>query len=167
MISKTLIASIAIFIILTIPAFARNDYLNSGNNDCRAGELSLETSYRDNNNNYNKHHDPDQNYDYPTSETRYGVRWTTFLGTVCTSDHRKTIRDNAKIKQELELLKVCTKYSDKGLPPQFATITNKCKGVEPYDWRGRQEASTTVYWDELKKKYQQEHPEAVFYGIVE
>ena len=133
MISKTLIVSIIILIVLTVSAFARNDYLNSGINNCRASDLSLDASYAERDSNYNRH----------------------------------LQRDNAKVMQELELLKVCTKYSDKDLPLQFSTITRKCKGVEPYDWRGRQEASTTVYWNELKKQYQKENPEAVFFGMVE
>jgi|TARA_R110001606_G_scaffold22325_2_gene76961 hypothetical protein len=167
MISKTLIVSIIILIVLTVSAFARNDYLNSGINNCRASDLSLDASYAERDSNYNRHHDPEQNYSYTNPEVRYGVRWTMFLGTVCTKDFRQVQRDNAKVMQELELLKVCTKYSDKDLPLQFSTITRKCKGVEPYDWRGRQEASTTVYWNELKKQYQKENPEAVFFGMVE
>jgi len=157
MISKTLIASIIILIILTASALARNDYLNSGINNCRASDLSLDASYSDRDSNYNRYHDPEQNYSYTNPEVRYSVRWTMFIGTVCTREFRQVQRDNAKVMQELELLKVCTKYSDKKLPSQFSTIARKCKGVVPYDWRGRQKAAGTVYWDELKKKWIEEN----------
>ena len=36
---------------------------------------------------------------------------------------------NAKLKQELELLKLCGRYKELELGPQFSTVREMCKGV--------------------------------------
>ena len=36
---------------------------------------------------------------------------------------------NQKLKQELELLKLCGRYKELELGPQFATVREMCKGV--------------------------------------
>jgi hypothetical protein len=37
---------------------------------------------------------------------------------------------NQKLKQELELLKLCGRYQELELGPQFATVREMCKGVK-------------------------------------
>jgi hypothetical protein len=38
--------------------------------------------------------------------------------------------DNEKLKQELEMLKMCARYKDLELGPNFATVREMCKDVK-------------------------------------
>ena len=78
------------------PAYPRNEYLNDGS--ARCGEVDVSVSNRD--------YDYD-NYDNSWNESNsQEVRLTfrKYLGTDC-----KTSKENAQLKQQLELMKMCNK----------------------------------------------------------
>ena len=80
------------------PAYPRNEYLNDGS--ARCGEVDVSVSNRD--------YDYD-NYDNSWNESNsQEVRLTfrKYLGTDC-----KTSKENAQLKQQLELMKMCNKVN--------------------------------------------------------
>ena len=64
-------------------------------------------------------------------------------------------KENANLRQELEMLKVCQRYADRPLPPQFATVEKHCKGLRA---RPVREKGEDPLWDEMKKDYMEKNP---------
>ena len=123
---KLLLATwIIIISILIVPfAFAQNEYLNGGqhcNNHSLEPyiEYNLQEQLYDNSSNNNSRGD----------SGRIGMRYNYSFGGTCTSEYKSIMLENEKLKQELEMLKVCSKYKDLELGEEFATVREKCKGV--------------------------------------
>ena len=123
---KSLLATwIIIISILIVPfAFAQNEYLNGGqhcNNHSLEPyiEYNLQEQLYDNSSNNNSRGD----------SGRIGMRYNYRFGGTCTSEYKSIMLENEKLKQELEMLKVCSKYKDLELGEEFATVREKCKGV--------------------------------------
>ena len=120
-----LVTWIIIISILIVPfAFAQNEYLNGGqhcNNHSLEPyiEYNLQEQLYDNSSNNNSRGD----------SGRIGMRYSYSFGGTCTSEYKSIMLENEKLKQELEMLKVCSKYKDLELGEEFATVREKCKGV--------------------------------------
>ena len=120
-----LVIWIIILSILIVPfAFAQNEYLNGGqhcNNHSLEPyiEYNLQEQLYDNSSNNNSRGD----------SGRIGMRYNYRFGGTCTSEYKSIMLENEKLKQELEMLKVCSKYKDLELGEEFATVREKCKGV--------------------------------------
>ena len=120
-----LVTWIIIISILIVPfAFAQNEYLNGGqhcNNHSLEPyiEYNLQEQLYDNSSNNNSRGD----------SGRIGMRYNYSFGGTCTSEYKSIMLENEKLKQELEMLKVCSKYKDLELGEEFATVREKCKGV--------------------------------------
>ena len=133
------------------PAYPRNEYLNSYPNECRTGEVDVSVSNRD--------YDYD-NYDNSWNESNsQEVRLTfrKYLGTDC-----KTSKENAQLKQQLELMKMCNKVNKNPSLAQnenFALLVSKCRGVVPQVDEA-EAMPTGSLWDELKDDYIKENPES-------
>ena len=131
------------------PAYPRNEYLNDGNTRC--GEVDLSVSGRQ--------YDYD-NYDSSWNESNSQELRLTFrkyLGTDC-----KTSKENAAIKQQLELMKMCNKVNRNpslALNKNFALLVSKCRGVIP-QVDETETMPTGSLWDELKEDYIKENPES-------
>ena len=116
---------VILFVLLCFmqPAYPRNEYLNSYPNECRTGEVDVSVSARQYD--YN-------NYDNTWNESdSQDVRLTfrKYLGTDC-----KTSKENAQLKQQLELMKMCNKVNRNPSLAQnqnFALLVSKCRGVVP------------------------------------
>ena len=114
-------------------AKAINEYLNQGSQHCSKGSVEPYIEYRK--------EDRDSFYrSSPTSDNRFygengtiGLRFRWELGSTCTDDFQKIMLDNQKLKQELELLKLCRRFLDLELGPEFATVREKCKDVRKSD----------------------------------
>ena len=154
MISRTLIVKLIIsflflFVLSTFAAEARNEYLNEGNTRC--GEVDLSVSGRQ--------YDYD-NYDSSWNESNSQELRLTFrkyLGTDC-----KTSKENAAIKQQLELMKMCNKVNRNpslAQNPNFTLLVSKCRGVVP-QVDEIESMPTGSLWDELKEEYIKEHPDS-------
>ena len=105
-------------------AFGQNEYLNGGqhcNNHSLEPyiEYNLQEQLYDNSSNNNSRGD----------SGRIGMRYNYSFGGTCTSEYKSIMLENEKLKQELEMLKVCSKYKDLELGEQFETVREKCKGV--------------------------------------
>ena len=131
------------------PAYPRNEYLNDGNTRC--GEVDLSVSNRD--------YDYD-NYDNSWNESNSQELRLTFrkyLGTDC-----KTSKENAQLKQQLELMKMCNKVNRNPSLAQnenFALLVSKCRGVVPQVDEA-EAMPTGSLWDELKDDYIKENPQS-------
>ena len=58
-----------------------------------------------------------------------------------------------ELAQQLELMKVCKRYANKKLPPQFYTLSTKCRGLEDLGYGGMNRPTTSKSaYDELLDK---------------
>jgi len=144
-----LIALLCFMALFMDPAYSRNEYLNDGSTRC--GEVDLSVSNRD--------YEYD-NYDRSWNESNsQEVRLTyrKYLGTDC-----KTSKENAQIKQQLELMKMCNKVNRNpslALNENFALLVSKCRGVIP-EVDEIETMPTGSLWDELKDDYIKANPDS-------
>ena len=118
----------------TKPVNAANEYLQNGGSHCSTATLepyaeigqqegtSGNTYPNSNNNNYNGTNDG--------SSVRFGFRLNIPLGSTCTKKYKRTMLQNELLKQQLELLKMCARYKDLVLGPEFAEVKRMCAGVQ-------------------------------------
>ena len=117
-----------LFAILVKPANARNDYLQYDNH-CQGPTLEpyMEYSKQDNTGTGTS------NSGYEDDRGTVGVRLRIPLTTTCGKEYRKVFNENALIRQQLEMLKMCSRYKNLELPDQFKEIKEKCKGIKRKD----------------------------------
>ena len=145
----TLIILLTLLAFCVTPAYPRNEYLNDGSSRC--GEVDLSVSNRD--------YEYD-NYDRSWNESNSQELRLTFrkyLGTDC-----KTSKENAQLKQQLELMKMCNKVNRNPSLAQnknFALLVSKCRGVVP-QVDETEDMPTGSLWDELKEEYIKENPDS-------
>ena len=145
----TLIILLTLLAFCVTPAYPRNEYLNDGSSRC--GEVDVSVSNRD--------YEYD-NYDRSWNESNSQELRLTFrkyLGTDC-----KTSKENAKLKQQLELMKMCNKVNRNPSLAQnknFALLVSKCRGVVP-QVDEIETMPTGSLWDELKDDYIKENPDS-------
>jgi hypothetical protein len=131
------------------PAYPRNEYLNDGSTRC--GEVDLSVSNRD--------YEYD-NYDRSWNESNsqeLRLSFRKYLGTDC-----KTSKENAAIKQQLELMKMCNKVNRNpslALNENFALLVSKCRGVVPTNIEEERPVKKNL-WKDLKKEYIEKNPDA-------
>jgi len=131
------------------PAYPRNEYLNDGS--ARCGEVDVSVSNRD--------YDYD-NYDNSWNESNsqeVRLSFRKYLGTDC-----KTSKENAQLKQQLELMKMCNKVNRNPSLAQnenFALLVSKCRGVIPQEDEV-ETMPTGSLWDELKDDFIKENPDS-------
>ena len=131
------------------PAYPRNEYLNDGS--ARCGEVDVSVSNRD--------YEYD-NYDRSWNESNsqeLRLTYRKYLGTDC-----KTSKENAQLKQQLELMKMCNKVNRNPSLAQnknFALLVSKCRGVVP-QVDEVENMPTGSLWDELKDDYIKDNPDS-------
>ena len=144
-----LILMLTILAFCATPAYPRNEYLNDGS--ARCGEVDVSVSNRDYD--YN-----DYNSSYSNSDTQeFRLSFRKYLGTDC-----KTSKENAQLKQQLELMKMCNKVNRNpslAQNPNFTLLVSKCRGVIPQAIE-TESMPTGSLWDELKEDYIKENPES-------
>ena len=144
-----LIALLCFMALFMEPAYPRNEYLNDGNTRC--GEVDVSVSNRDYE--YNNY---DRSWNESNSqELRFTYR--KYLGTDC-----KTSKENAQLKQQLELMKMCNKVNRNPSLAQnknFALLVSKCRGVVP-QIDEVETMPTGSLWDDLKDDYIKANPES-------
>ena len=141
-----LILALTILALFVEPAYPRNEYLNEYG--VRCGEMEVSTERRDTDYNYS---------DSSTNEQQY-LRFTyrKYLGTDC-----KTSKENVAIKQQLELMKMCSRVNANpslALNENFALLVSKCRGVTPARDNTRPSDSQSL-WDDMKDEYKKENPD--------
>ena len=101
------------------PAHSKNEYLNEYG--ARCGDMEVRTERRDTDYNYS---------DNSTNEQQYlSFTYRKYLGVDC-----KTINENVKLKQQLELMKMCGRVNNNPSLAQnenFRLLVMKCRGITP------------------------------------
>jgi len=126
---------VLILVILSFKkAFGINEYLNDYGQHCSEGSIELYTELRGSDDKYtylDGDGDPNNSYrNYDDDVGGFvGLRWRKELGSSCTDPYKRLMMQNQKLKQELELLKLCGRYKELELGPQFSTVREMCKGV--------------------------------------
>ena len=146
-----LIIMITLLALFGGPAYPKNEYLNEYG--ARCGDMEITTEQRDTDYNYS---------DNSTNEQQY-LRFTyrKYLGTDC-----KTQKENANLKQQLELMKMCGRVnSNPSLAhnENFRLLVSKCRGVTPTKDTTRPDNSGSA-WDDLKNDYKKENPDVKLMG---
>ena len=120
-----LLALLILFTMLVRPADARNDYLGNDNH-CQGPTLEPYMEYS-----------KQENVGTGTSGSGYnddrgtvGIRLRIPLTSTCSKEYRKVFNENALIRQQLEMLKMCSRYKNLILPDEFKEIREKCKGIK-------------------------------------
>ena len=138
------------------PAYPRNEYLNSYPNECRTGEVDVSVSARQ--------YDYD-NYDKSWNESNsQDVRLTfrKYLGNLQCNERNDLALENEKLRQQLELMKMCNKVNRNPTLKQnqnFNLLVSKCEGVIPTLIEEERPVRKNL-WKEEKAKYLKENPEA-------
>ena len=149
---------VLLIVSFTSKAEARNEYLNSYSNNCRYGDMDvrIETDRGDTDYIYG-------DSDYEQENNRLSLTFRKYLGVskkMC-DEQNKILLENENLRQELELLKVCQRYADRPLPPQFATVEKHCKGLRATPKRVKEEEPA---WDQSKKEWIKENPDIAIYN---
>ena len=143
---------VILFVLLCFmqPAYPRNEYLNDGS--ARCGEFETRVEAEDRQTNYNS-----SSSDYESDNYRLTFSFRKYLGTDC-----KTSKENAQLKQQLELMKMCNKVnrnSSLALNENFALLVSKCRGVIPTKVEEARPAEKNT-WKGMKKDYLKDNPDA-------
>ena len=137
------------------PAYSKNEYLNEYG--VRCGEMEFRVEDRNNEQDYHTYN----SNDYDNDSQNFSVTYRKYLGTDC-----KTQKENANLKQQLELMKMCGRVNANPSLAQnenFALLVSKCSGVTPAVDRSRPEDSKSA-WDDMKDNYKKENPEINLMG---
>jgi len=137
------------------PAYPRNEYLQ--NSDERCGEIETRVTQSVSEN--QQLQALDRNFN---NGSRYlSLTYRKYLGVDC-----KTGNENRKLKQQLELMKMCGRVNSNPslkFNSNFNLLTNKCRGVTPTEINNRPEDSGSA-WDGLKDNYKKENPDVNLMG---
>jgi hypothetical protein len=145
-----LIVLLCLMALFMEPAYPRNEYLNDGNARCGEFETRIEAEDRETDYTYG-------DSDYESDNYRLSFTYRKYLGTDC-----KTSKENAQLKQQLELMKMCNKVNRNPSLAQnqnFALLVSKCRGVVP-QVDEVETMSTGSLWDDLKEDYIKANPES-------
>ena len=145
-----LIALLCLMALFMDPAYPRNEYLNDGNTRCGEFETRIEAEDRETDYTYG-------DSDYESDNYRLSFTYRKYLGTDC-----KTSKENAQLKQQLELMKMCNKVNRNQSLAQnqnFALLVSKCRGVVP-QVDEVETMPTGSLWDELKDDYIKANPDS-------
>ena len=110
---------------LTSQTQAVNEYLD-GYNSCERGRLEVYTEV----DRYDYDRRMDSDSDYFADSGKIGIRFSYPLQSTCTKENISLLLENQRIKQQLELLKLCGRYQGLELPDHFSDVREKCKGIQ-------------------------------------
>ena len=110
---------------ITSDAKAINEYLNDYPTHCSKGSWELYTEV----DRYDYDQRMNSDSDYFGDSGKVGIRFRKEFGSTCTDPYKRMMIENMELKQELELLKLCGRYKELDLGPNFATVREKCKDV--------------------------------------
>ena len=146
-----LIIAMCLMAIFVQPAYPKNEYLNEYG--ARCGDMEVTTERRDTDYNYS---------DNSTNEQQYlKFTYRKYLGTDC-----KTQKENVKLKQQLELMKMCGRVNNNpslAHNENFRLLVSKCRGIAPTETNNRPDNSGSA-WDDLKNDYKEENPDITLMG---
>ena len=116
---------LVVLVVFSKPVVAANEYLNDYPTHCSKGSWELYTEV----DRYDYDQRMNSDSDYFGDSGKIGIRFRKEFGSTCTDPYKKMMIENMELKQELELLKLCGRYKELDLGPNFATVREKCKDV--------------------------------------
>ena len=137
------------------PAHSKNEYLNDYGSRC--GELDMRVEQRNTEQDYHTYNSSD----YDNDSKNFSITYRKYLGTDC-----KTLKENVKIKQQLELMKMCGRVNSNpslAYNENFRLLVSKCRDITPSSVDNRPEDSKSL-WDDMKNEYKEENPEVKIMG---
>ena len=151
-------ALIILFVLLCFikPAYPRNEYLNDGTNTCSTGSFDVSVEQRDSDYNY-RHYSNTNDYNNYSDDRSVRLTWRKYLGSACTKEFREVQTENAQLKQQLELMKMCGKVNNNSTiarNPNFALLVSKCSGIIIPE----NKKPDNSHWDDLKDQFKKENP---------
>ena len=133
----TIVIVLIVSMFYTKEAHAANEYLNSGTSHCETATLEpyAEIGEQDGTSGNTYPNSDNNNYKGTNngSNWRFGFRLNIPLGSTCTKKYKETMLQNELLKQQLEMLKLCARYKDLDLGPEFAEVKRMCDGVKKKD----------------------------------
>ncbi len=153
-------------VLVSTTAHSRNEYLNDGGHSCQYGSIDLSVEQSEDDTDY-RHISPGNDYNNFSDRKSLRLSFRKYLGVSkkdC-DEVNEIQRENANLRQELEMLKVCSKYAGRELPPQFATVEKHCKGLRPRAVRDKNEFKDPM-WDQMKEKYLKANPSNEIYDTT-
>ena len=155
---------VILFVVLCFmePAYPRNEYLNDGTNTCSTGSFDVSVEQRDSDYNY-RHYNNSNDYDNYNDDRSVRLTWRKYLGSACTKEFREVQTENAQLKQQLELMKMCGKVNNNPTiqrNPNFALLVQKCSGIIIPE----NKKPDNSHWDDLKDNYKKENPDIKLMG---
>jgi len=110
---------------ITSQTKAVNEYLD-GYASCERGRIEVYTEV----DRYDYDQRMNSNSDYFADSGKIGIRFSYPLQSTCTKENISLLLENQRIKQQLELLKLCGRYQDLELPDEFKDVREKCQGIK-------------------------------------
>ena len=120
-----LLTLLILFAISIRPADARNDYLENDQH-CQGPTLEPYMEYSQS----DSMGTGTSTSGSEGSRETVGIRLRIPLTSTCSKEYRKVFIENALIRQQLEMLKMCSRYKNLELPDEFKEIREKCKGIK-------------------------------------
>jgi len=120
-----LITFVMVIILWSSVSHARNEYLQYDNH-CQGPTLEPYMEYSQTENIGRG----SSTSGYDDDRGTVGVRLRIPLTTTCSKEYRKVFSENALIRQQLELLKMCSRYKNLILPDEFKEVREKCAGIK-------------------------------------
>ena len=118
---------IAVAVLYVNTVHGANEYLNGYSSSCETARIEFYSEVGKSDSDYSNGDDND----YTSDRGTLGMRLTVPLGSPCTNEMKDIMLENEKLKQELEMLKMCARYKALELGPNFATVREMCKDVKP------------------------------------
>ena len=140
------------------PAYPRNEYLNEYG--ARCGDFETRVEAEDRNGKYN-HYNNTNNYRNDDDNYRLSFTYRKYLGVDC-----KTINENVKLKQQLELMKMCGRVNNNpslAYNENFRLLVSKCRGITPTRDTTRPTDDKSL-WDNMKDGYKKDNPDLTLMG---
>ena len=150
-----LILALTMLALFVDPAYPRNEYLNEYG--ARCGDMEFRVEQRDENQDYRGQ----SSSDYERDNQNFSITYRKYLGVDC-----KTINENVKLKQQLELMKMCGRVNNNPSLAQnenFRLLVMKCRGITPTRDTTRPDNSKSL-WDDMKDGYKKENPDLKLMG---
>ena len=140
------------------PAHSRNEYLNEYG--ARCGDMEVRVEQRDVI--LIIDYSGQSSSDYERDNQYLSFTYRKYLGVDC-----KTINENVKLKQQLELMKMCGRVNANNPSlaqnENFRLLVMKCRGITPTRDTTRPDDSKSL-WDDMKDGYKKENPELNLMG---
>ena len=132
---KTLFFILSFILIVSVitDAKAKNEYLGSSRSSCERGSFELYTELRNSDGQSMTDYNTSTNNDYKNYNDNIngtvGFRFRFPLQSTCNNKTIQLLKQNDRLRQELEMLSNCAKLKELQLGEEFATVREMCKGV--------------------------------------